>query len=427
MKTARPTRREVAHANQLRQSAIAGLNPDAREVVQATRTSIPVIERLLAAVADRAKVTNPLGQGARIAAWAAEALEAIHTDGWLKDKGEVAMAASRGDAEAVELHAAAVQVTTENIVRANSNWLPYFEERSLGDEDYPVIVPETVGMRLTIASIGQDGGNVTIQSQVGDPSPLFCPLHLRSTPWIEYPLVDVYKGAQVKEMALAQFDVARDRAWRLDELLASYLLYGGSNTRLVEAFVTTGELGARDYYAHPRVNTANLPAGNFVTLSGNSTTSLFRKEVFDAIVKYVRSWGENVMESGSLMPVEISVASSHVTDFLSQVSLATAPNPVVDQVFANGAIVTLDYAGYKWIITGNNTIDPNQGVAYVRMNQPVGLFFDKPSLAKALVDESATLAAQNKGRTCEIWCEGFAMPLHWRKRTFGVRYKTPVG
>jgi hypothetical protein len=424
MKTAAPTKREVAHANKLRQSAIAGLNPLDRQVKPATRTSVPAVERLLSRIAERVAILNPLGQGVKIAAWAAAALEAIHTDDWLKSKGEVAFAAAHGDKEAVAMHGAAVTITTENIVRANSNWLPFFEERSLGDADYPVILPDTLGMAMTVSTIGQDGGNVTIQSQINDPTPLFVPLHMRSTSWIEYPLVDAYKGSGVKDLALAQFDVARDRAWSLDALLASYLIYGGANTRLVASFVTTGAMGDMDYFAHPRVNTANLPAGNFVTLSGNSQSSLFRKEAFDAIIKYIRSWGDDVMEGGNLRPVEILVASSHVTAFLSQVTLTTASNFVVDQIFEGGMV--LSYGGYKWIVTGNNTLDPNNGVAYVRSDQPIGVFFDKPTLAKALVDETPSLVAQNKGRTCEIWCEGFAMPLHWRKRTFGVRYMTPT-
>lgn len=423
--SAKPTRKEVAHANSLRTNAIAAMDPAARGVTSATRLTVPALERRLTAFKERVKILNPLAAGAALIAWADGALESINTEGWLKEKGEVAMAAGRGDKEAVALHAEAIQITTENIVRGNSSWLPFFEERSLGDSDYPVIMPDHVGMAMTVDVIGQDGGNRTIQSQLADPTPIFCPLHMRATKWIEYPLVDAYHGSSVKDLALAQFDVARDRTWRLDELLGSYLLYGGANSRLTAAFVTTGDEGLRDYYAQPRVNAANLPAGNFVTLAGNSTTSLFRKEVFDAIIKYVRSWGDDVMEGGNLVPIEISVASLHVTDFLAQVAMNSAStNKLETQVFEGG--IVMEYAGYNWIITGNNTIDPNTGVAYVRMNQPIGIFFDKPSLAKAIVDETPALAIQNKGRACEIWCEGFAMPVAHRKRTFGVRYKTPV-
>jgi len=427
MKTApanKPTRQEVRHATALRQSALASANPNTRQVEYASRLSVEDVGRFLGRIKQRAEIINPMNIGKKIVAWAETAMEAIHTEDWLRSKGDIAYAAAHGDREAVALHAAAVEITTENVVRANSNWLAYFEERSLGEEDYPVINPDKVGMQVAIDAIGQDGGNRTIAAQLNDPSPVFVPLHMRATNWIEYPLVDAYHGSKVKDLALAQFDVARDRAWRTDELLASYLLVGGANTRLVDTFVTSGDIGLRDYYAHPRVNVANLPDGNFVTLTGNSTTTKFRKEVFDAIIEYCRAWGEDVMEGGTPRPVEITVASSHVTAFLSQVTLTTQSNMIVDQIFEGGMVMT--YAGYTWIITGNNTIDPNSGVAYVRMDQPVGIFFDKPCLAKAIQDESPDLLVQNKGRVCEVWCEGFAMPRHWRKRTFGVRYKTPV-
>ena len=426
MKTAaspQPSKKEVRHATDLRKSALTARDPNNRTVVPASRLSVAGVERMLLKVKERAAILNPFGKGQSIADWADASITAIHSDGWMKEKAEIAKGAGMGDKESVELMAAAVEITTENIVRANSNWLPYFEERSLGEEDYPVINPDRVGMAVAIDAIGQDGGNRTIQAQLDDPAPIFVPLHMRATNWIEYPLVDAYHGSKVKDLALAQFDVARDRAWRTDALLGSYLLYGGANTRLTATFITTGDITLRDYYAHSRVNVANLPAGNFVTLAGNSTSSLFRKEAFDAIIQYCRSWGEDVMEGGSPRPVEVTVASKHVTAFLSQVSLTTQSNFVVDQIFEGGMVMT--YGGYTWIITGNNTIDPNSGVAYVRTDMPVGIAFDKPSLAKALQDESPSLAAGNKGRVCQVWCEGFAMPVAWRKRTFGVRYMTP--
>jgi len=412
----------VKHAAKLRRAALDSNDPNTRKVIPATRMSVADVTRFLGRVKDRVAVLNPAGRGGEITEWADAALTAISSDGWLKEKGEIALAAARGDREAAALHAAAVEVTTENIVRATSNWLPFFESRSLGEEDFPVINPTTYGMQIAIDTIGQDGGNRTIQAQLGDPSPLFVPLYMRATNWIEYPLVDAYHGSKVKDLALSQFDVARDRAWRTDALLGSYILVGGANTRLVATFVTTGSNADRDYQAHSRVNTANLPTGNLVTLADNSTTSRFRKQVFDAILEYCAAWGDNVMEGGNLNPVEITVASSHVTAFLSQVNLTSADNLLTKQIFEGGAVMS--YGGRQWIITGSNTLDPAAGIAYVRMDQPIGIVYDKPSLAKAITDESPALLAANKGRVCEVWCEGFGMPRHWRKRTFGVCYKT---
>lgn len=422
-----PTKGEVAHAKNLRTSALADRDPNgSRGVTPATRMSVPRLEGFLDTLATRAKILNPLGKGSAIVLWCAEAKEAINTDNWLKEKGEVVVAAAKGDSEALALHAEAVSITTNNFLAANANWLRFFEERTLGETDFPVLEHEKVGMRLTVDSIGQDGGNETIQSQINQPSPLFIPLHMRSTKWIEYPIRDAYHGMAVKEVALSQFDIARDRAWRTNELLGSYMLIGATNTRLTATFETAStDLGLLDYYAHPGVNTANLPAGNFITISGNSTTSLFRKEVFDAILKYIGGWGMDLLDGGSMAPVEILIASKHMTDFLGQVAMNSAGTNGLEQQVFEGGIVT-NYAGQNWIITGDNTIDPNQGVAYVRTSRSVGVYFDKPALAETIVDETPALRQQNKGRSCEIFCEGFAMPRHWRKFTLGVRYKTPV-
>jgi hypothetical protein len=418
---AQPTRREVAHADALRKSAI--VNPDARGVIQGRRYSLQAVEGYLDLAAARAKHRNPHGLGASILGWVAEAREAIHTKDWMKTKTEIAIAASRGDEEGKQLFAEAVKLVTSNFVAAVSNWGAFFQRESLGDSQWPMLVAERPGMQMTIHTIGQDGGNRTIQSQPGTLDGTPVPLFVRSSHWIEYALRDLYRG-DVQQAALAQFDVAMDRLDRTEELLASYLIYGGSNTRLVASFTTTGNEWERDYYANRRVNTSNLPAGNFVTLAGNSTSSLFRKEVFDAVVQYFSSWGAGVIENGTLAPVEIVVASKHINDFLAQVGFSTAANSLAEQVFENGYVV--NYAGRNWTVVGDNTLDPNNGVAYVRSNLPVGVAYDKPSFEQVIQDTDSNLVVQNKGRVCEQWVEGFGMPLHWRKHTFGVRYMTPT-
>ncbi len=345
--TAPATKSEIAHAKSLRASALSTSDPAQRGVVPATRYSVPRLEGILDNLAAKAKVLNPFGKGAAIALWCAEAKESINTENWLKDRGEVAVCAARGDAEAIALHAETVEITTNNFLAANANWLRFFEERSLGDADIAAISPEVVGMRMTVDAIGQDGGNQTIQSQINQPNPLFVPLHMRSTKWIEYPLRDAYHGTSVREVALSQFDIARDRGHRTNELLGSYMLVGGANTRLTAAFDTTdADNGMRDYYVYPGVNVNNLPAGNFITLAGNSTTSYFRKEVFDTILEYIGAWGSDLAE-GSMDPVEIVIASKHMTNWLKQVTITSAAtNPLEQQIFEGGMVV--NYAGRNW-------------------------------------------------------------------------------
>lgn len=396
------------------------IDPENRPIVKAGRWGVPRVEKFLDGLAAQAEHRNIPG-GAAVKEWAEAAKEQIHTEDWLKGKGEVAMAAARGDREAQELHAASVEITTTNVITASTIWGSFFERRSLQPDELLSLLPDVHGQAVTFDAIGQDGGRKTYVAQPDDPTPTFAPISLRTGPWIEYPLVDLYKGV-VKDMALAQFDLARDRAYREDLLLGSYIKVGEANTRYTDTFVVAGANGNRDIFAHPGVVLANLPTGNLVTLAGNTTTSLLRKELFDAIIEYCTSWGDKALEAGSFRPVEIIVSSKHQTDWLKQVAFGDVPGFMVDQVFENGMV--MKYGGYTWVITGVNTISPTHGTAYVRMDQPVGIFADKPSVAREILDESPALQTQNKGRVCEMWAESALLPLHWRKRTLAVQFRT---
>jgi hypothetical protein len=58
------------------------------------------------------------------------------------------------------------------------------------------------------------------------------------------------------------------------------------------------------------------------------------------------------------------------------------------------------------------------------MNMPIGEWAEKPSFAEDIVDNSATLRTQNKERMCSQWAESIALPLHWRKRTLTIIFRT---
>jgi hypothetical protein len=368
------------------------------------------------------KATMRMVEGGELtASWCDEAIENINTEDYMKEKGEAILAASKGDRESAEMIAESIAIVTTNFVTADTCWMPFFRQSSLADGDNLVIQTDQPGQRIQIDGIGQDGGRISYFAQPEDPTPVFVPIHMRSTPWIEYALRDLYKGS-VKDMALMQFDLARDRAERQDQLASSYILTTSADTRYIANFVTTGAQNVRDIYAHPGVVLANLPTGNLITLSGNTTSSLFRKEVYDAIIEYVTSWGSNALEAGSMMPVEIIVASKHMTDFLKQVSFGLVPGFTQDQVFEGGAL--LNYAGYRFVIKGVNTLSPTHGRAYVRMNLPIGEWADKPGFAEDIVDNSPALRTQNKERMCSQWAESIALPLHWRKNTLCIIFRT---
>lgn len=397
------------------------IDPNNRPVDQAGTWSVGSLTKFLTGIKEKATHRNPFGRGELTASWCDEAIENINTEDYLKSKGEIAFAAAHGDAEAQSMMAEAVEVVTTNIVTADTVWMSFFEPRSLGDTDYLLIVNDTRGRQITIDSIGQDGGRETVQSQVDQRTPVVVPGHIRTTPWIEYPIKDFYKG-MVKDIALAQFDLARDKAYRQDQLAFSYLSVDSADTRYVENFVLTGADKDRDILAHPGVVVANLPTGNLITLAGNTNGSLLRKELFDAVIEYVTSWGSNTLEGGTMRPLELIVSSKHQTDFLKQLSFKDVPGYMLDQVFEGGMVVK--YGGYTWIITGVNTLAPTHGVAYLRTDMPVGIWAEKPSFAEQIVDDSAQLRSLNKGRMTEVWAESVAMPRHWRKRTAAFRFRT---
>jgi hypothetical protein len=351
--------------------------------------------------------------------WIDATLEGINTDTFLRERGQLIQAAYRGnDTEAQQMLAALAITQTGNYIAAASNWAMFFDEVSLADDERPVFTTD-VGHEIAVDVIGQNGGRNTVQAQLEN-SQLYIPLISLATDWYEFPTSDLYSGGKVRELALANIDMMRDMNGRVDALLASYLLVGGADTRLVGAFTTTGPELERDYVAHSRVNAANLPAGNFFTLTGNTTTSKFRKEVFDQAIQYATTWGDDM----GLSIVAIHIASSHANDFLGQVSLSSESNMLTDQIFEGGRIVS--YAGYTFAIIADNTIDPNDGVAYIRTSEPIGNYYRKPSQDMVVEDEGADLKLARVARTAESIVCGFGLPKHWRRRVAGIRYKTPV-
>lgn len=416
------------HAANLRQSALGNVEVNNRRVgvraagagnVQSCGVqTVPRLERHFLGLKKRVSFLATGKRKDDLVSWIDATLDAINTENYLKDRGQMIQAAAQGDKDAQQLLAALATTQTTNYLAAASNWALFFDEINLADDEQPVFTTE-VGHEISVEAIGQNGGRETLQAQL-DKSQFYVPLLSLATDWYEFPTSDLYKGSSVRELALANIDMMRDMAYKVDALLGSYLIVGGASTRLVTTFTTTGAELDRDYVAHSRVNTANLPAGNFRTLTGNTTTSLFRKEVFDAAIQYCTTWGQDM----TMQIAAIHVCSKDANDFLAQVSLSSESNHLTDQIFEGGRIVS--YAGYNFAIIADNTINPNDGVAYIRTTEPVGNFYRKPSQDMVVEDKDANLALARIGRQAESIVCGFGLPKHWRKRVFGVRYRTPV-
>lgn len=305
-------------------------------------------------------------------------------------------------------------VRVENFLRARSNVMQFFDTVTLGPSEIPYIENGSKG-QITVAYIGQDGRarrtqGIKYQEQAQ------IQLKLLSTEEFEYPLKDMYKGAVAEE-----YKATVDMSWDLDrqvEALAWPYLQAQ-----IGAFTLTGSRAGQTYIPHTAVNVNNLPTTNLLVVPGNTNTSLWRKECFDVILKYARAWGDAWPEGG-LSPVAVYVPSSEVMGFLDQITLTSQSNSLSEQVMTTGFLY--DYGGVKWNVIPDVTLDPEEGMAYVRFNKAVGTFFTKPFMDDVIVDQSTALRKQNKESICMVKAVGWGLPSTAKVFIAGVRYHNDV-
>lgn len=313
-----------------------------------------------------------------------------------------------------EATAEVIQLRTiklKNLLFARSNVLQFFDTVTLLPNEIPEFENTTVA-RMIVSYIGQDGQAKKTQANKAR-ARVQIEMNLLSTEEYEYPLKDMYKGA-VADEAKALVDMT----WEMDrklEALAWPYLFGQ-----IGAFTLTGPSQLRTYFLHSGVNVKNIPTTNLLIARGTMTTSSpFRKECFDAILEYAAAWGD-AWPDGMLSPVAVYVPSSEAMGFLSQVTMTTQSNVLSDQVMSLGSV--FEYGGRKWTIIPDATLDPDLGLAYVRMNKPAGTLFTKPFMDDIFEDDSIAMRKQNKGSISMTKAIGWGLPNTARINVAAVRY-----
>lgn len=383
----------------------------------ASKQSIPEMIRFFESMSKRAKAMNPGHVGDNLAVWCSNAIEDINTENWLRDRAQLMVAAAQGDPDArIEL-AEIQRFATGNLLLAHANWAAFYDMQTLANGDQAYLEFST-GQELKFETMGEDGGLRRVQAAL-DKTQYPVGLFYLWSEEFEYPLVDLYKG-DVASLALATIDATRDQAQKLNILCGANIFVGGASSRIGN-FTLDGSATAT-YVPHSGIATSNLPTTNLLAPpSGNTTTSLLRKEVFDQAIKYVTRWGSGAFADGTdLQVVALHVASAHASDWIQQVSLSSVQNFAVDQIFQGGAIV--DYAGFKFPIVADNTI-PATGAsyAYLRTNKPVGTMFEKPGLDQVVTEEEKR---HNKGVFAQGKVLGFGLPGPSAVNVAAIQYKT---
>lgn len=303
-------------------------------------------------------------------------------------------------------------ITVDNFILATTNPIAFFDTIELADNEVPVIENTTNrSQEILVNYLGQDGRARRTQG-IKYQSHAQIDLRTLSTEEFEYTLTDIYKG-DVKNAALANVDLARDLEVQISKLMWPFI------KSQIGAFNLAGSRTGRVYFPHSQVNIKNLPTTNLLEPDGNTSTTLWRKECMDVVLRYAAAWG-NIFPDGQMKPVAVYIPSSEVMGYLDQITLTSQPNSRVEEIFDTGFV--LNYGGARWNFIADATLDPDEGLAYVKFNKAIGTFFRKPGMDKTFEDESIAMQKQNKGSVSMSKVIGFGLPVPWRLNIAAVRY-----
>lgn len=337
----------------------------------------------------------------------------------LFDLIKAAQVAGKGSAEALQLAAARIE-TVNNFLWASSNALQFFTEVDLAIDEKPWI-ENTTNHEIRVDYIGQDGRPKKTQT-VPENEQADVQLHTLSTEELEYYVMDIYRG-DVRTPQLSNVDMGFDIMMKVDRIL-----WGHIQSRILGIGQTfnysTGKKVLRHFAPHSSVQVANLPTTNRLVVPGNTTTSQWRKAAMDLVLIYIASWGTNAFKDGPLMPVSVIIPSSHLMGFLAEIESFTEaqPNSKVEEILNTGFVVT--YGGVRWTFIGDSTLSPLKGMAYVRMNKPIGTFFTKKAQDKVFVDNTIEKQKENKESVQMTKVIGAGLPSQQMLNVLGVQYKT---
>jgi len=328
-----------------------------------------------------------------------------------KLENELYAGARAGDT-AMQAEVATIRATrVDNFLRAKNNALTFLDLEVLQPADVPYIT-NTSRQEIDVFYSGQDGRP---KKQQGIPyqQDAQCQLFLISSAEFEYPLKDMIRG-NVADETRTLVDIAYDLDRKIDAKLWPLI------AARCASFTLSGSRAARTYVPHSAINTNNLPTTNVLVGPGKGAGTYFDKGCLDVIADYVASFGDTFPD-GALSPVAVYIPSKDSQGWLRSITMTSQPNSLVEAVIQTG--VPMHYAGRDWLFIADATLDPNAGLAYVKMNKPVGKFFNKPFM-DAMVAKEDVMA--NKGSMQMAKAIGYGFPSTQAVNIASVAYKNAV-
>ncbi len=291
--------------------------------------------------------------------------------------------------------------TTNNYIRAQSNWMRFFDVVTLRADEIPGITNETMN-EIGVGYIGEDGSPRRVKIEKSQDQALIG-LRVLSSKKVGYRTRDIYKG-DIGTVAQRTFDIAWDLNFQVDRVaykMATALVAAGGP---LGTFTITGEKASRVYLPHSGIVTDHLPTTNIID---NKAAAEFNVSSLSAILKYAAAWG-NVFPDGPLIPTgEVLVPASQVFDIFTDLALANTssgqPNEtdLNRQVRENGWL-SLRWGGVDWKFIPDVTIPVNY--AYPVFNKKIGKFFLKPDMDEEFVNTDREKHWEERSQNTVVGC-----------------------
>ena len=282
-----------------------------------------------------------------------------------------------------------------NFIAAESMWATMFYEQVTLREDEEPMIENFSKMETRVGHMGEDGTPDRVRV-VKPEARTGIGLRFLVSEKVRYKTVDVYRG-RVADIAMKQFDIARDLRQQFDKEHFTLLTQSVANGGAFGAFVNTSDNKAkRSYVAHSSIATSRLPSTNDWDIKGGTvsatnplgtnTSSTFHPEVLRNIVHYATLWGDLLPGGGRLVPTgEIVVPSDKIVEIATNLAISnnTNTNTVQQQVVDKGWF-SLRYFNKDWTFLPDSQFCP-AGYCFPRFNLLPGRTFLKPTFDKEFI------------------------------------------
>ena len=319
--------------------------------------------------------------------------------------------------------------TLNNYILATNNIASmFFEVVNLADDERPV-VQNTTDQEISVSYVGTDGGLKMVKVVKEDDEQLIN-LRLLTTDKVRYRRVDIYRGSVI-DAALKTLRMAYDMKNQIDgkcyQLLTDPTLGAFGTFRYYKD--GGASLPKRSNYVflpNSRINVANLPKTNDLTLADNGVNTSFRYECLRSIVRYFAMW-QGAFPEGDLIPTgRILIPGADVADIATEiVPSGNTNNPVANELLEHGW-TRINYLGRNWVLESDNTLPP--GSCLVEANRKPGRVYFKPSQDRDQVrgEEDYALSQDNEE---ERWAQkvfGVYINSATRMNVLRINYRTPA-